>query len=903
MRLRRIEAVRFGQLDDASLGDLGDRLTVVSGPNEAGKTSFMTLVRHVLYGFPTRSDADKDRGYEILGGQREGRLVFDDGSSSWAISRVDGKRGGSCSVHALSGPERPDLVSEICLGVSRLAFNVVFGFGVDELARIESLAGTDDDVISRLYAAGAGLRVSPHDVHATLQADAVDIFTPRGRSKKQMTALLDELKADRTELRTLQAGADFFADDRQRLSLLDGELTTARAQRDAHQNALTRYSNAADRLTDRLERIKSCEDELSELRADLKTAAEHREAAHPDDRVLLVADELDARIGQAVAYGQWRTALRAEQDAMTQAQRELSAIAGQADLEVEALLAIDVNVARTTMCDDARDDLARLQADLESRQRDAANKSAAALRVAADVARACDACELPQGTDAVDRVAERLAALEVLESASSMPPASHTQAPALVLLGSGVVALLAGLSLREYVAVAIGVVLVLAGGFFLLRHRGTAAPVSDNSSALETLGMSAAPTGMSLARKRRLLDACRSAFEVQKRAGQEAEEAESDVEHSLSALSVRQALWAEWLVAQGIESRLTPAQASGLFAYAREAHQAHEIHEGAGERLSRIETSMRDYADGLARTMRNFTDVPEHPEPDEVLMLVSKAKETLGAARTAQTAHDAAVNREVEVTNRVGAAEARLKSAREDATTVLAECDMSEGGSLQAIEQAAQSERAAVQDAHNACDTFSEEHARLDERLTAREHDVRDAELQLEIAGLLERIAACSERYAVLSVAAELVARAQKSYERERQPLVVKQAQRAFCDITAGRYTGLTIPLSGEAVEVSDGHASVKKADHLSRGTAEQMYLALRLGLVASLQDVGPGLPVLMDDVLVDFDPERKLGATRAIAQLSEQRQVVVFTCHPETADLFLQVSPDAVRIDLDRCR
>ena len=49
MRLRRVEAERYGALAGASLGDLGDALTIVHGPNEAGKSSFTALVRHVLY--------------------------------------------------------------------------------------------------------------------------------------------------------------------------------------------------------------------------------------------------------------------------------------------------------------------------------------------------------------------------------------------------------------------------------------------------------------------------------------------------------------------------------------------------------------------------------------------------------------------------------------------------------------------------------------------------------------------------------------------------------------------------------------------------------------------------------------------------------------------------------------
>ena len=58
-----------------------------------------------------------------------------------------------------------------------------------------------------------------------------------------------------------------------------------------------------------------------------------------------------------------------------------------------------------------------------------------------------------------------------------------------------------------------------------------------------------------------------------------------------------------------------------------------------------------------------------------------------------------------------------------------------------------------------------------------------------------------------------------------------------------------------------------------------------------------------MDDVLVNFDDDgRQTEAARAIAALAEQRQVILFTCHRATAEVFAQVAPGHTRIDLERC-
>ena len=116
MKLTRIDALRYGGLENACLSGFGEGLTVVLGPNESGKSTFTTLARHVLYGFP--DGRAKVRQYRPRSGDRAGRLVFGDDTGEWAIERVDGKKGGALSVTTLSGVDRPGLLSELVGGVS-----------------------------------------------------------------------------------------------------------------------------------------------------------------------------------------------------------------------------------------------------------------------------------------------------------------------------------------------------------------------------------------------------------------------------------------------------------------------------------------------------------------------------------------------------------------------------------------------------------------------------------------------------------------------------------------------------------------------------------------------------------------------------------------------------------------
>ena len=85
--------------------------------------------------------------------------------------------------------------------------------------------------------------------------------------------------------------------------------------------------------------------------------------------------------------------------------------------------------------------------------------------------------------------------------------------------------------------------------------------------------------------------------------------------------------------------------------------------------------------------------------------------------------------------------------------------------------------------------------------------------------------------------------------------------------------------------------------DELSRGTCEQLYLAIRLALVGEFADRAQGLPLIMDDCLVNFDPVRAAAMARLIAASAAGGQCLFFTCHPTIAELLRSESGETARI------
>ena len=122
-------------------------------------------------------------------------------------------------------------------------------------------------------------------------------------------------------------------------------------------------------------------------------------------------------------------------------------------------------------------------------------------------------------------------------------------------------------------------------------------------------------------------------------------------------------------------------------------------------------------------------------------------------------------------------------------------------------------------------------------------------------------------------------------WERKSQPEVYQQASRLFAQMTKGAWQTVRMNAEGE-IEVLDSVKTATPPQLLSLGTRQQLYLALRVALLMTAENVGHSLPILCDDILVNFDDDRRREAVKVLIELSQYRQVILFTCHPSVAAL-----------------
>ena len=146
--------------------------------------------------------------------------------------------------------------------------------------------------------------------------------------------------------------------------------------------------------------------------------------------------------------------------------------------------------------------------------------------------------------------------------------------------------------------------------------------------------------------------------------------------------------------------------------------------------------------------------------------------------------------------------------------------------------------------------------------------------LRCEHAQLLER------QYAALALAIETLGRADAELQSRFSPQLAQKAADYMDYLTGGRYDELVLArdLSAKARSVDD--PTPRDTAYLSAGTADLLYLSVRLALCELTCPTDDPCPLVLDDTLVNFDDARARRAMALFREIAQHRQVILFTCH-----------------------
>ena len=156
------------------------------------------------------------------------------------------------------------------------------------------------------------------------------------------------------------------------------------------------------------------------------------------------------------------------------------------------------------------------------------------------------------------------------------------------------------------------------------------------------------------------------------------------------------------------------------------------------------------------------------------------------------------------------------------------------------------------------------------------------------------------DRYLPLVYARHLLNAAVSRFEKDNQPEMIATVSRLLRQMTGGKYIEFDRSGSGKQnVLIRRADGVERTPDQLSTGTREQLYLAIRLAYVLHYCEKNQPLPIIIDDVLVNFDEARTRQTLSVLVDVSRSAQVLFFTCHPHMVKLARDVVPGLQLITL----
>lgn len=114
----------------------------------------------------------------------------------------------------------------------------------------------------------------------------------------------------------------------------------------------------------------------------------------------------------------------------------------------------------------------------------------------------------------------------------------------------------------------------------------------------------------------------------------------------------------------------------------------------------------------------------------------------------------------------------------------------------------------------------------------------------------------------------------------------MRRAGQLFGELTGGSFAGLCVDFDGgdravlRGVRPGEGATGTVGVEGMSEGTRDQLYLALRLASLERALEAQEPLPLILDDILVNFDDSRARSVLRVLRDFSERAQVLLFVHH-----------------------
>ncbi|MEK3887535.1 ATP-binding protein [Bacillus sp. FSL K6-3431] len=301
MKLKSLHIYGYGKFIDFHIENIST-LQVFYGENEAGKSTIMSFIHSILFGFPGRQQAEKryePKTHAAYGGQL---ITYFEQYGEVKIERVKGKATGDVSVLLEDGTAGgEELLSKLLIGMDRLMYESIFSFNLQGLQTIQRLKG--DDISRYLVAAGTIGTDVLLNVEQQFQKELDLLFKPGGR-KPKLNEQLRDLRAQESDLKTAkQKNAQYISiiDKKERaekeIDLIESEVKKLQAKLSRYDDLRRKWPlfKEREKLLNRLE-------ELGDLSFPIEGIARYEKYT---DKLIVISSRLNA-LQERIQQTKWQ---------------------------------------------------------------------------------------------------------------------------------------------------------------------------------------------------------------------------------------------------------------------------------------------------------------------------------------------------------------------------------------------------------------------------------------------------------------------------------------------------------------------------------------------------------------------------------------------------------------------
>ena len=887
------------------------------GPNEAGKTTMMSFLRTIFFGFPGRRDAS-GRYEPLAGGIHGGRLELETSDKkTFSVSLKPGRTlTGEIIIlngdgSELSGEGARKTLSALLHGVSENIYKTVFAFSLTELQQLDSLE--NDEINAHIYSAGTGIGdVTLPDILKTVEEEKNKIYKPGGTSQivpkitkelESVRAEISDIKKDQERYKSTIKEIENLRQEQTRLShVIDNKrrekekASRLKAGRD-NVNELNeiekqisslpsvieefpldgagRLDKLEEKLTERKEELQECKNQINNLSTQKDSICIDNKVLEAEALISSLAEDRSAEIENIKKKDEIESNTTSLKTDVSNAITDIGT-----DWDEDRVITIDVGKEASENIRVLTEGLSNAQINVEK----AENALVQEKRNKEESSREFQAFSHN---------------LETLKPESRLKYLLIFGMPFVVILG-----ILFWTTLKPISGIIVVILGFIAIAFCYFYYKTPKSYPDESKEQLpDILG----------ARKKSI------------------EETEKALSNAKDEHKRALGKWQGWLRDNRFSTELDRNGIFDLIESVRKARELIRKKKEAEKKLQHVEERSHTYLgrvndalklcnlkttsldnisqsihklDDTLKKQKRFKEKKEHLE-ERIRELETRGKTIQNIIKDLENSiqnliveggagnaeefrkHSTVVQKrerlmerkntlEIQLARLIGSAP-EIEKFKEEVT---AETDpMTTDQSIEKLE--------------NEITQLEGELSGITQNIGAKKNQISELEknerlggLRLEEENLKARLQEAISEWSVNAMCYTLLNKAMTIYEKERQPFVLKHAGRYLDKITEGRYIRVIKKAEGNKLVVETPEGLQKSVNALSRGTAEQLYLSMRLAFIKEYANRVGTLPIIVDDILVNFDPQRAKTTIRLLNEISKENQIIMFTCHPNTLDL-----------------